>query len=63
MPRHLIKNMQMCAQFGGYQIQLNRKKSFLTTFQLQTRCAFFTSSAEKGEEKDEGGRSGGVFFQ
>ncbi len=25
-PRHLIKNMQMFSQFGGYQIQLNWKK-------------------------------------
>lgn len=47
MPTHLIKNMQMCSQFGGYQIQLIRKNIyFRTTFQLQSVCAFFTNSTE-----------------
>lgn len=31
-PRHLIKNMEMCSQFGGYQIQLNRGKKNISDY-------------------------------
>lgn len=37
-PRHLIKNMQMSSQFGGYQNQLNWKKKNSSDYISITVC-------------------------